>query len=442
MKLQHFILTLSLILVSNSLCAQGDMSLERAIAIGLENNFGIKIDEKAILIAENNNTWARAGKVPIVNLGANSNNTFINDNNPASFLQGTFYTGSLGLSADAQWLVYAGGRVGIVKDQLELGVSQQMLAKQSNIHNLIRDIYQRYYDVIFQQEQLKVLKTNLVLSNDRYDYEKAKKEFGVSNAFNLLQFENAQIADSTNVISQLNRIEVSKRNLYNTLDILGMSQFEFPEELSVVSEEIDSEKMKEILSESNYTLKSLEMIASLNQLNTKLERTNRKPSVSLNASIGIAQNGFQIFDENPMTGEYFDFLLSNRINGSVGAVASYNVYDGGVRKTNVQNAEIQEDIDAMSILEARAELFNQLDILIENHENQRQLLSLSDKQLQLAQQNIEIAEERFKSGQITSLDFRNIQSQYVAAGFSKVSAMYNLILTKSEIDWLVGQYAE
>ena len=65
---------------------------------------------------------------------------------------------------------------------------------------------------------------------------------------------------------------------------------------------------------------------------------------------------------------------------------------------------------------------------------------MTDRQVQLAQRNLQMTEERFKAGQITSLDYRNIQTQLLSASFGKVSAIFNLILTKSEIDFLVGKF--
>lgn len=420
--------------------SQENINLPKAISIGLENNYGIKINDRFIQIAEKNNTWARAGKYPTVDLNSNFNNTITSDNNPASFLRGEFYSGGLNVGLNAQWVVFSGGRVKIVKDQLMMAIDQQKLNKEREIHDLLRTVYQQYYDVLFQQERLAVLRSTFELSKDRLAYEETKRAFGSSNSFNIIQFENAVFTDSTNLINQLQNIEISKRSLYNTLNIIGFPSYQFSERLSIQLEEIDLERLKDVMSEDNYTLKTLDMISSLNQLNTKIERTRMRPTVSVSASLAGAENAFQIFADNPQTGEYYDFLLSNRVNGTVGAQASWNLYDGGVRKTNIQTAMIQEDIDRLSLLEAKAQVSNQIDILADNYANQKVLLDLAGEQIKLVERNLEITEERFKGGLITSIDFRNVQNQYLNAAFAKVNAIYSLILTKSEIDFLVGKY--
>ena len=119
---------------------------------------------------------------------------------------------------------------------------------------------------------------------------------------------------------------------------------------------------------------------------------------------------------------------------------NYNLYDGGARKTVIESARMQEEIDKLNLIEAKAELNNQLDILIENYNNQKTILDLTESQIQLAQQNLDITEERFKKGQVTSIDYRTVQNQYLNSAFGRARAIYNLLVTKSEIDFLVGTF--
>jgi len=100
---------------------------------------------------------------------------------------------------------------------------------------------------------------------------------------------------------------------------------------------------------------------------------------------------------------------------------------------------LQEEITQFSFLEAKARLYNQLDLLIENYKNQQQLLTFTEQQIEIAKQNIDITLERFKAGQITSLDYRDVQLQLVNASLNRVNAIYNLLVTKTEMDWLIGQ---
>ena len=435
---------LCVILLCSFLChhlyGQEQMTLEKAISIGLEENFQIKINEANIRIAENNDSWARAGKGPTVDLNGSYSLSVVNDNNPASFINLPILTSGLGGSIDANWLVLSGGRVGIVKDQLELAVEQQKQLQSANAHTIIRDIIQAYYVVLLQQERLTVLKELISLSRDRLAYEEVRKEFGTSNSFNLIQFEDALFSDSTNLVSQLNQIDIAKRNVNTILSIPTDIIYEYPERLQVDLESLDIDKLKSVFMENSPTLRSLYIVSELNTLNADLEKTARKPTLGINASVGFSENFFKFLKEDSQARFTTEGIFSNRFNAAVGANLNWNLYNGGVTNANIENAKIQQEINQLDILETTMQLTNQLDVLVANYNNQKSLLNLTEEQLRLAERNLEISEERFKLGQISSLDYRAIQTQYLNVAFSRVNAIYNLLNTKTEIDWLVGVF--
>lgn len=423
-----------------SLYAQEEMTIEKAISIGLEENFQIKINEANIRIAENNNSWSRAGRGPVIDLNGQFSATVINDNNPASFITAPFMTGSLGGSLDANWVLLSGGRVAVTKDQLGLAVRQLQQLQSVDSHNVIREIILAYYNVLFQQERLTVLEQLIDLSKDRLEYEQVKKDFGASNSFNMLQFEDAFYTDSTNLVIQINEIEVAKRNLNTLLSIPADKSYSYPETLSVELEDLDDQKLKDLFYEQSPTLRSLQLVSELNALNEQLENSARKPSLSVNASVGLAENYFKILQSTQGTGLPTKGLFSNSMNAGVGANLNWNLYDGGVVKSNIENAKIQQEINELDVLQTTLQLTNELDVLLANYNNQKTVLLLIGKQLDIAKRNIDIAGERFKLGQISSLDYRTIQIQYLNVAFAKANSIFSLLQTKTEIDWLVGVF--
>ena len=440
MRLDHYIFSIILIGIACHTNAQEVMTLEKAISIGIEENFQIRIDEANILIADNNDSWARAGKGPTVDLNANLSPTLVNDNNPASFLNGVYFASGLGASIDVSWTLFAGGRVAITKNQFQTITEQQRLVKETGINNLIRDIYQSYQNVLLQQERLRVLEESAELSNNRLEYEQVKKEFGASNSFNISQFEEAIISDSINIINQIDLIHSTKRTLYSVLSIPADQDYKFNGALSVDLEEVDERKLKSLLSEANYTLRTLKIIQDLSVLNSQLAEAAKRPLVNVSTSIGVSENYFKFFKDNPNTGEPFAGAFSNRINLGAGVNLNYNLYDGGIRNKDIENAKIQEDIAQLDILNATVELNNQIDILIGNYNSQKQVLLMNERQIDVVARNLIMAEERYKAGNISSVDYRAIQNQFLNAAFTKTNSIYNLLITKSEIDWLAGVY--
>ncbi len=427
-------------LSANVILAQETISLEQAISKALDQNFQIKISELDIQIAEKNNSWARAGRAPIIDLNVGFNNNFVNDNNAASFLQGSYYTGSVGADISAQWLAYGGGRVKIQKEQLDVFEKQTSLAKAEQIHNLINAVSSAYYNLVYQRERQQILEANLSLSKDRLEFEETRFEFGTSSTFNILQFENNVKTDSFNLISQMSAIELAERDLSQIINDIDYVKYIPDQELVVNVEQLDEQKLLDILSEENYSLKTLAVLQDLSTLNTALQETSQRPNITLNGSVGFNENAFKFFADNPSTGEPFPLLFAERFNINFGANMNWNLFDGGVRKIDLENAKLEESKNSLNFLEASAQLKNQLGLLVENYNRQIELLRLSDDQLQISNRSMNMTEERFRGGVLNSLDYRNIQNQNLSAKYSKLTAIYNLVLTKLQIDFLVGRY--
>ncbi|MBX2817991.1 MAG: TolC family protein [Saprospiraceae bacterium] len=432
---------LSLTLILN-VGAQDVMTLEKCYAIALENSFQIKIDEASIRIAENNDSWALTGKYPTIDLNGSFNANLISDNNRASFLQGTYATAGVGPSLDFSWLVMDGGRVGILKEQLSKIAEQSIYAAQTNSQDLLRNVAEAYHLVLLEQERSTVLQQIFALSRDRLEYEKARREFGVSSSFQQLQFEEAVMTDSTNMVRQTQAEEAAKRNLNALLMIDLESDFAFLDRLSVSPERIDGEMLAATLRQDNPTLKTLLAARELSNINARTEELRRKPSIALGATLGWTENYFKFFGENPTTGDDIKGIFSNRFNIGVNANFNWNVYDGGASKRIIESARMEEELSELDLMQAEADLLNQLHIIIKNYEDQVDLLQLTDRQIAISRANLEIAEERFRLGQINSFDYRTVQNQYLNVALTKVDAIFAVIRTKINLDWLVGSFGD
>ena len=58
--------------------------------------------------------------------------------------------------------------------------------------------------------------------------------------------------------------------------------------------------------------------------------------------------------------------------------------------------------------------------------------------IQNAEENLEIANERFKGGLITSFDYRTIQLNFINASQSRLNAIFNLKTTETDMIKLIG----
>lgn len=441
MRIIYFILIC--LFVSHGAFAQKELSLENAIAKGLSNNYNIKISDQNIRIAQNNDTWGRAGKYPMVTAGAQLGTNLTEETNQASFLRGEYLNASIAPNVNMSWNLYNGGLVEYQKNQLETLIDLEKTFREVEIQNTVRSIQQNYYLVLFEEARMDVLKEVLKVSQDRFEYENIRKDFGQGNNFSILQFQDALLSDSTSMILQENAIRNARQQFLRALnEDIDPGYYNLTDALSTALEPLDKTEIKNQLIQDNPNLKSLEINKQLAAINSRIVNTRLKPSLTLNSGVTATYSLLQIFGTNPMTGEEYPLIDGETYRWNTSLNLNYNLYNGGVNKINKENALIQQEIAEYDILETTASLMNQVDILFNNYDNQLEQVKLLEKRIQVVSGNLDIAEERLKSGQINSLDYRNIQLNYLNTAFSRIQAIYNLLSIKTDIAFLISGIEE
>ena len=445
--MKKFIFVISLLYVG-VVVGQQPLSLEEAIAIGLNKSIPSKIAEKQIEIAENNNIKANTGTSPSLSLNASIPFSFNKTFGDRFFTFGVVpgdsrlnYNETEQVSIDGTWPIYTGGRGSLIKEQLDLAVDQSKISLDGEQQRTVLEIIQSYYSIVLQQEQLEVLNELIKLSRDRIEFEAVKKEFGTSNGFNIIQLEDALLNDSISIVNQNMQIDLAMRSLLDVMNESGdVNQYVVIDKLEFVPEVLDRERLLTVLLANNNDLSVLELNKKLAEANTKLQSAQRKPTISANGSFGLNRNASGFLGTNPMTGIDLPLSITRGYGLNLGVTASYNLIDGGLVKSNIANAKLEQEIANLSYEDVKTDLEIQLLNLIDTYNTNINLLDITEEKLVLAKENIKIAEERFKSGAINSFDYRNIQLTLLNTSFTRLSILYDLIVTKSNIDWLTGEY--
>ena len=436
-------LTIALLLycLTFTLSGQESLSLAKAIETGLQNNYNIEIARENIEIAQLDNDWGMAGRYPTINLNLNSNNGFSNSNNPASFLTeiSSFSTG-LSPSLDANWILFDGYRVRLTKQRFE---ELQRLSEgnlQIAVENTIRSIILAYYAALVQEEQLGVLEEVLELSRDRITYQEVRQEFGQAVKFDLLQTQDAYLEDSTNYLIQKTSFENALRdlNLAMGVDDLGR-RYSLADPLTYETSNYQLQDLRTKMFANNRNLQNLFINREVASLNTRLAEAALSPTVSVRGS-ALYNANLSSGSGTLRSGESLelDAVIARNLNVGVNFTATYNLFNGGVTRRNIDKAKRNEIITQLNVDETKRQLSAQLENTLATFNNQRALMRLSEERIENAQQNLEIAEERFRGGLINSFDYRTIQLAYINASQARLSALFNLKNTETELIRLIG----
>jgi len=120
-------------------------------------------------------------------------------------------------------------------------------------------------------------------------------------------------------------------------------------------------------------------------------------------------------------------------------VQGWNLFSGGSGVTAVRNAKInietQELLKEQLIQEIKRDIANALG----NYENALIIYRLQEQNVATSQGNFDRSNERFKLGQITSIEFRQAQLNLLNTQTAKNTAKYTAKIAEINLLQLTGQ---
>ncbi len=396
---------------------QNLMTLEDAVAIGLEKNFDIRILRNNLAIASNENDPGRAGRLPSVIATSNWNNSL--NYSKLSFLSGdeqiatNAYSSNLTASVEARYPIFDGGKS---KNQLELlGIGELLAGNMLDLQsqNLILQIATAYYTLQLQQDFIKVLEEQVNFSNRRFELANVRKDLGLASGLDLFQSEIDLRSDSTELIRQKNIFEILKVNLFNIINttVEEFAEVEFSP-LKATESLPDLSELEQIINTNNpeLQLRKAELLQSKTHID--LAKSQQTPTLSVFGGVG------GVYSQSAV-----GFVSSNAgANPYIGLNLNYPIFEGNVRKINIQNAKIRHESNQLNMDKSKTELKNRLFSAYTNYINAIELTNIENKSIALAEQNLAVAMITYESGGISEIELRNIQINLLNASFRGLSA--------------------
>ena len=126
----------------------------------------------------------------------------------------------------------------------------------------------------------------------------------------------------------------------------------------------------------------------------------------------------------------------------VGLNLSWNIFDGGITKTQTQSAKIA--LETQKIQQEQTTYSVQRDVLnaYATYENALFVLKAQEANLKTAKHNFERTDEMYKQGQITSIEFRQAQLNQLNAQSSYSQAKYSAKNAELQVKQLAGVLLE
>jgi len=420
----RYIILILLGFLSFSVNAQENLSLEDAIAKGLKNNYSVVSIMKQQNISELNNSWGKAGALPTLDFSGSYRYAMDDDKVEKS------NTSTLRAGVDLKWVVFSGFAISINKHKL---AALNDLSKGNAaivIENTIQATILAYYKAVLEDKKLDVSKTLYELSKDRYDKMELEKEFGSKGTYQLLQAKNSFLQDKSNFLLQKSVYNNSLRNLNLLMGESSEKRYRLSSMFSPVSNDYKLSNLLDKMTSSNNVLKNQYISLQMNEMDIRLAKSSYYPTLSLNAGGSYLDSSVDYEKRGVMDRENTNMAASLNL--------TYRLYDGGNKRRAVRVAKLQQEIGDLAKEEMILKLSNELASSLEMYNVRKEMYILAEENLKAAELNLQISEEKFKTGAINSFNYRDIQILYMNVAVARLNSIYNLIGANTTLIKLTG----
>lgn len=449
MLIKNFSLTLVLLVLVQSIHAQTKvLSKEEAVQLALENNFGIIIANNNVEIAENNKNILNSGFLPSIT--GNAGAAYQRDDSTFEF-PGQFITDADGnqtprpdtelYKAEAQrynagltanYVLFDGlGRLYDYK-RLKEEFNLSELQARETIETTMLQLFTVYFEVARLSENIQVLKETFSNTKNRLQRAEYSFEYGQNNKLDVLNAEVDLVNDSINLMNERQTLRNTQRDLNVLLNQDLVEVFKVDTTI-VFTNPLTLETYLKEGERNNVRMLQAEKNVMINDLSLKAGKSVFLPTVGLTGSYGwnLNQNA---------PGAFFPGVnVNNTRNFGLGANLTWNLFDGGAGITQIRNAKIlldsQDTLQEQIAQEVKRDIANAKG----NFENRLEVFHLQEQNVTTATNNYNRSSERYKLGQITSVELRQAQLNLLNAKTSKNLAKYNAKLAELQLLQLTGQ---
>jgi len=414
----------------NQVKSQELLTLDEAVAIALENNFGLKISRNEVEAANNNRSLGNAGFLPVLN-GTASRTESIEDSDFVAGGQSQESNGERTTNTNAainlNWTLFDGLRMFSSYDRL--GNVRDLSEMQFNLNQelLIANISLTYFNIIRISEQLNILQNNIEVTQERIEIEETKVDLGSGSEFDLLQARSDLSEDRASFIRESNTLTEAKITLNELLGRQPEVEFDVVSEISVNRSLVKDQLYKNLI-EQNTELAIAKAQEDISELELREIQGERYPEISLTSGYS--------FNRTESGGGFFSF--NETVGFSYGLTARIPIFDGFNLNRRIQNAKIAQRNAQISRQEERLRIDSNFESAYRAYSNALELVDLEEENFQNAEETLDIALERFRLGSISSLEFREAQTTFLQAENRLINAKYEAKIAETELLQLSG----
>ena len=411
-------------------------SLKECIETALENNYEMRLVRNEEEIAHNNATWANAGALPTVDATATyrpSVTTFerTTPRSGAAVTEHGGFDNALSAGVALNWTLFDGFKIQTTHRQLLLLEKQSEISTRMAVEDLVADIASEYYNCVQQQIRLSNYLSTMELSREQLRIAQLNYDIG---RFSGLDYQLARSDfhnDSSAFVRQTEAVAKSQIRLNQLMANADLSHpLLIPDTDIVVRTDLLLPTLLEHTLQSNSSLLYAQQNSQMAELDYKKILSRYYPYLKLSGQYGYDAN----FYGRGATRDRSSLAFSG------GITVGFNLFDAN-RKRERKNAELTIRNQEILLQQLRLDLQAELTTCYQTYRTNIELLSLQRENLKIAQRNYDSALQRYKLGDLSGLDLRQVQQNLQTAEEQVLQAEYEAKISEITLLLISGDIA-
>lgn len=339
-----------------------------------------------------------------------------------SFAQSNTYNASLTLT---QIIFSSAVLEGIGASQTYYDLAKAEL--QNTVSKTVLSVQKAFYSVLLAKAVLDITDSSFTNAQENFNNVKALYEQGMVSEFDKLQAE-VQVENIRPVVLRMENVLKSAKDGFKIT--LGIDQ---AEEIDVsgeiILEPLYMENENELIEEamqSNYNIKSLDLKKQVDEAFIQLDVAGYWPTLA-----GFANYSY--------AGTSDAWNYQNYSYSTIGLNLSINLWQGNRTKNKVEQSTITFKQTEEQLLQLKDFTTLEVKSRIQELIRVKSLVEVQERTVQLAERAYEIAKVRYTEGTGSQLELRNSDQELRNARLNRVQAIYSYLVTKYELDQLIGR---
>ncbi|HAF28658.1 MAG TPA: TolC family protein [Bacteroidales bacterium] len=306
-------------------------------------------------------------------------------------------------------------RVKLNLKKQELALENSTLAYSIQMLNIERQVTQAFYTIYQKQMSVQIAQEDFDNQTISLEIIRSKVEGGLSAQEELLQGELNYATSKSNLDNAKVDLENSKDQFKRLIGVSLYDEIEISTDIQYIPVIVDLEKA--IQNGLSQRLELSQRQIDLNNAEFDLIATSATNEFrgDVDVSVGIMGN-----NEN-----FANIYEKPTRSPQVGVTFSIPIFDWGERKARIRAAELEVESRVMDIKNLEDDIVINIRQVFRNLQNLNTQIAIAEQNEKNAKLTYEINLERYKNGDLTSIDLERYQNQLSQKKMNRANALIN-----------------